>query len=82
MYSSNYSSAQLQHFAKQLKGGKEIKEAYVFFNNDINTYTVYNASELNKMLFSQQNLADNNLKSLILQTTPANGKRRTHATAS
>jgi len=50
LYSSNYTSAQLKDFASQLTGEKEIKEAYVFFNNDINTYAVYNAEELNKVI--------------------------------
>jgi uncharacterized protein YecE (DUF72 family) len=50
LYSSNYSSAQLNEFGNQLKNIKQIKEAFIFFNNDINTYAVYNATDLNKIL--------------------------------
>jgi len=48
--SSNYSSAQLKNFNKQLKNNKGIKEGYIFFNNDINTYAVYNARELRQLV--------------------------------
>lgn len=56
LYSSNYSSDQLKLFGKQLKDNKGIKEAYVFFNNDINTYAVYNALELNKIISDKDGL--------------------------
>lgn len=53
LYSSNYSSAQLDTFSKQLINSEGIKEAFVFFNNDINTYAVSNARDLNQLLLTQ-----------------------------
>ena len=50
LYASNYSSAQLARFVNELKRNSKLKEAYVFFNNDINTYAVYNAKKLKEML--------------------------------
>jgi len=50
LYASNYTSAQLKRYANELKGNVKIKEAYVFFNNDIKTYAVYNAQELGGMM--------------------------------
>jgi uncharacterized protein YecE (DUF72 family) len=46
LYASAYSSAQLKTFARELKGDEDIEEAFVYFNNDINTYAVLNAEEL------------------------------------
>ena len=48
LYASNYSATQLKDFALRLKENTH-KEAYVFFNNDINTYAVHNAQELKRL---------------------------------
>jgi len=50
LYSSNYTKDRLKAFADQLKSEKKIKEAFVFFNNDIQTYAVFNAQELNRLI--------------------------------
>jgi uncharacterized protein YecE (DUF72 family) len=50
LYASNYEPQRLQQFADQIAASKEVKEAYVFFNNDINTYAVYNAKEMQRMV--------------------------------
>jgi len=50
LYASDYSSAQLTDFGKELKSNRDIKKAFIFFNNDINTYAVNNAKELYKLL--------------------------------
>ncbi|MEJ6979582.1 DUF72 domain-containing protein [Pedobacter sp. P351] len=49
LYSSNYENHQLQNFVTEIKTKKNIKDAYIFFNNDIHTYAVYNALEMLKM---------------------------------
>ena len=50
LYSSNYENSQLQTIVTNIKNHHQIEEAYIFFNNDINTYAVYNAQEMQKMI--------------------------------
>lgn len=50
LYASKYESIQLESFVKEIQSRANIDEAYIFFNNDIHTYAIYNASEMFKML--------------------------------
>jgi uncharacterized protein YecE (DUF72 family) len=50
LYASHYEPAQLQHLSDTIKVQKTTKEAYIFFNNDIHTYAIYNAMDLQKMI--------------------------------
>lgn len=46
LYASNYTTDQLITLANSIKSKPAIKDAYVFFNNDIHTYAVHNAKEM------------------------------------
>ncbi len=46
LYHSLYSKEYLQSFADKIKGNDSIKEAWLYFNNDIETHAVYNARDL------------------------------------
>jgi len=46
LYASNYEKPQLQAVINKIRSEKTVKEAYIFFNNDINTYAIYNACEM------------------------------------
>lgn len=50
LYSSNYTIEELDSFAKCVTDGPNLEHAYVFFNNDINTYAIYNAWELQELV--------------------------------
>jgi len=50
LYGSNYENSRLQQIVTNIKEHQQIEEAFVFFNNDINTYAVYNAQEMQKMI--------------------------------
>lgn len=50
LYASNYDRLQLQNLAAEIKSRDNIEEAYIFFNNDIHTYAVYNAQDLKKII--------------------------------
>ncbi|MBG6236376.1 uncharacterized protein YecE (DUF72 family) [Pedobacter sp. CAN_A7] len=50
LYASRYSDKQLHDFANEIMSGKEIREGYIFFNNDINTNAVYNAKVFKEIL--------------------------------
>jgi uncharacterized protein YecE (DUF72 family) len=50
LYASQYSDQQLQEFAATITQGEDIKQGYIFFNNDINTNAVYNARTLKEIL--------------------------------
>lgn len=50
LYASNYENSQLLTLATEIKSKKLIEEAYIFFNNDINTYAIYNATAMLKMI--------------------------------
>jgi uncharacterized protein YecE (DUF72 family) len=50
LYASKYTDEQLQSFAREVSGMKGIDQAYVFFNNDINTNAIYNAKTLQEIL--------------------------------
>jgi uncharacterized protein YecE (DUF72 family) len=52
LYASKYSQEDLESFAKSLKENEEVRDAFIFFNNDINTSAVYNAKELQDLLIS------------------------------
>jgi len=52
LYSSNYTDEQLTDFSDELKSINVMKSVYVFFNNDVNTYAVYNAEKLKELLSS------------------------------
>ena len=43
LYASNYEDQQLEQLAAKIRGKDIVKEAYIFFNNDIHTYAAYNA---------------------------------------
>ena len=49
LYASNYEQGKLRQFVEEIKSKPNIKEAFVFFNNDIHTYAVFNAQEMQKM---------------------------------
>ena len=46
LYQSLYSKEYLQQFADRIKGNNKIKEAWLYFNNDIETHAIYNARDL------------------------------------
>lgn len=50
LYASHYSDQQLQEFAADITPNENIKQGYIFFNNDINTNAVYNARTLKEIL--------------------------------
>lgn len=50
IYASNYTHHALQRFSENLARIKKVEEAMIYFNNDINTYAVYNAKELKTIL--------------------------------
>lgn len=50
LYASNYDQQQLQKIATEIKTRSNVDESYVFFNNDIHTYAVYNALDMLKMI--------------------------------
>jgi uncharacterized protein YecE (DUF72 family) len=50
LYSSRYTEDQLRSFEHSLRGDVDVKEAYVFFNNDINSSAIYNAKELKTLV--------------------------------
>jgi uncharacterized protein YecE (DUF72 family) len=50
LYASNYDNSQLQNLVDEIKSKKHVKEAYVYFNNDIHTYAVHNALAMLKMI--------------------------------
>jgi len=54
LYASKYSEEQLADFAAEVITHEGIDEAYLFFNNDINTNAIYNAQSLQKIF---QNLS-------------------------
>lgn len=49
LYASNYEKPRLQAILNKIESENSVKEAYIFFNNDINTYAIYNALEMLKM---------------------------------
>jgi uncharacterized protein YecE (DUF72 family) len=54
LYSSRYTENQLRSFEHSLRGDVDVKEAYVFFNNDINSSAIYNAKELKTLVLVQE----------------------------
>jgi uncharacterized protein YecE (DUF72 family) len=50
LYASNYEAAQLQKLVEEIKLRNNTTEAYIFFNNDIHTYAIYNALDMQKMI--------------------------------
>jgi uncharacterized protein YecE (DUF72 family) len=50
LYASNYENAQLADLTTRIKALEKAEEVYVFFNNDIHTYAVYNALDMKKMI--------------------------------
>jgi uncharacterized protein YecE (DUF72 family) len=49
LYASNYEDQQLEQLATKIRGKDTVKEAYIFFNNDIHTYAAYNALSLKRI---------------------------------
>src|SRR5687768_10712494 len=45
LYKSRYSEAQLRSVAKKILGNPKIKQAYIYFNNDIGGSAIFNAEE-------------------------------------
>jgi len=50
VYASNYTHEALKSFSDALVSNKDAEQAYVFFNNDINTHAIFNAKELKTIL--------------------------------
>jgi uncharacterized protein YecE (DUF72 family) len=50
LYASNYKSEELKHYVDAIKKHDSIEDAYIFFNNDIYTYAIYNAKEVQEMI--------------------------------
>jgi uncharacterized protein YecE (DUF72 family) len=50
LYASNYDDAFLDKFSEELQALNNVKKGFIFFNNDINTYAVYNAQYLQNKL--------------------------------
>lgn len=46
LYASNYTDNELSALSEKIKNSKLPGEAYVFFNNDIQTFAVYNAQKM------------------------------------
>ncbi|WP_256009273.1 DUF72 domain-containing protein [Desertivirga xinjiangensis] len=49
LYASDYKEEQLQALVDVVKNENRTEDAYIFFNNDIHTYAVYNALSLQKL---------------------------------
>lgn len=49
LYASNYEPKELQQITDEIKKHSNAKDAFIFFNNDIYTYAIYNAQEMQKM---------------------------------
>lgn len=56
LYSSNYSNDELEEWAKIIRPEISKGDVYVFFNNDINAYAVYNALTLRSFILSQDSV--------------------------
>jgi uncharacterized protein YecE (DUF72 family) len=54
LYASNYEEKRLEHFTDEIYKNTNVNEAYVFFNNDIHTYAVWNAQYMKRYALSQQ----------------------------
>jgi len=54
LYSSNYSDNELASFVTGIKKKDVVNEAYIFFNNDINTYAIYNSLTMKRLLDSKE----------------------------
>jgi len=50
LYRSRYSKTELKGFVETVGNNNKIKEAWVYFNNDVETHAIYNAKELMKMV--------------------------------
>jgi uncharacterized protein YecE (DUF72 family) len=51
LYGSKYTKVQLKKFTKKIKNWqKEVKEIYVYFNNDTSGYAIVNAKALKKLI--------------------------------
>lgn len=50
LYASNYNENQLASLVNKIKKEKNTTDAYIFFNNDINTFAVYNGLLMCKMV--------------------------------
>lgn len=54
LYKSPYSAEELKKFADEITKTKRVKEAYVYFNNDIGTAAIHNAKELSALLIKAE----------------------------
>jgi uncharacterized protein YecE (DUF72 family) len=50
LYASNYTAEQLKDLVTTIETRELVSEAYIFFNNDIHTYAIYNALDMIKMI--------------------------------
>lgn len=50
LYASDYTDTQLRKLADEIRSHSNLKEAFIYFNNDINTYAPNNALKLNSMI--------------------------------
>lgn len=52
LYSSNYSEEELDHLYKEIIAMPDVKQAYVYFNNDAQGYAIGNAQYLKKKVYA------------------------------
>lgn len=50
LYDSDYADQELQHIFDKIINHQHLKEAYLFFNNDIHTYAINNAKKIQEFL--------------------------------
>lgn len=50
LYASSYTTTELLKFSENIQMNSDAARAFIYFNNDINTHAVYNATELKTIL--------------------------------
>jgi len=50
LYASDYKNSELEDIAKSISNNTKATSSFIFFNNDIHTYAIYNARELQKIV--------------------------------
>ncbi len=53
LYASNYEDQQLQFFVDEISKNKQLKTAFIFFNNDIHTFAVFNAQKMRQFALKE-----------------------------
>ena len=54
LYASNYEEKRLEYFVDEIYKNKHVNEAYIFFNNDIHTYAIWNAKYMEQYAGSKK----------------------------